>query len=81
MLLMPRCVICRHFHHRVVPPITCDAFEGGIPDEFIQGDNDHSEPYPGDNGIRFEPIDEEKEGEQHEGGGEKPRPRGLPPKP
>jgi hypothetical protein len=33
---------------------TCAAFPNGIPDEIWLGDNDHTEPYPGDMGVRFE---------------------------
>ena len=33
---------------------TCAAFPNGIPDEIWRGDNDHSAPYPGDLGLRFE---------------------------
>jgi len=38
-----------------VGPI-CKAFSKGIPDEIWLGDNDHTKPYPGDNGIIFERI-------------------------
>lgn len=34
----------------------CPAFPNGIPLEIWMGDNPHTEPYPGDNGIRFEPL-------------------------
>ena len=34
----------------------CVGFTKLIPDEIWQGKNDHSEPYPGDNGVQFEPI-------------------------
>ena len=33
---------------------TCAAFPDRIPDEIWRGDNDHTEPYPGDLGLRFE---------------------------
>lgn len=37
---------------------TCLAFPDGIPDEILNGDNDHSKPLPNqDNDIVFEPID------------------------
>jgi len=32
----------------------CKAFPDGIPDEIAYGDNKHTEPYPGDNGIQYE---------------------------
>jgi len=46
--------------------LCCKAFPSGIPDEVLQGENDHREPYPGDNGIRFEPIAPEREHEDPE---------------
>jgi hypothetical protein len=48
----PVCIYCIHKH--LTARHTCDAFPNGIPDEIWRGENDHSEPYPGDLGIRFE---------------------------
>lgn len=47
-----QCVECRHYleDHR------CSAFEH-IPVEIFLGEHDHREPYEGDNGIRFEPLE------------------------
>ena len=50
-----QCVMCRHFRAGLV----CDAVPEGIPEEIITGEHDHREPYPGDHGVRFEPVDEE----------------------
>ena len=46
------CWDCKYKHQR---GIGCDAFPGGIPLPINSGAHDHREPYPGDNGIRFEP--------------------------
>ena len=52
-----QCLICRHFdddnnrNH-------CKAFPDGIPSIIFAGIDDHSRPFPGDNGIQFEPLDE-----------------------
>ena len=34
---------------------SCRAFPVGIPEPIATGENPHTEPYPGDHGIRFEP--------------------------
>lgn len=36
--------------------LTCKAFPGGIPADIISGKIEHTRPYSGDKGIRFEPI-------------------------
>lgn len=46
-----QCFTCVHLR----PYTRCDAFPDGIPPEIIAG-RDHREPYPGDNGIRYEEI-------------------------
>ena len=50
------CTACRHFHADV--DRTCAAFPNGIPLEIWKAENGHRKPYPGDHGIRFEPISE-----------------------
>jgi len=49
----PQCLDCKYYD---METSFCAAFPGGIPDEIFLGDHDHQEPYPGDNGITFEPI-------------------------
>lgn len=44
------CNDCKHNHR----DFTCDAFPNGIPKEIILRE-EHDTPYPGDNGIRYEP--------------------------
>lgn len=52
----PVCVFCKHLTRQR----ECAAFAGDVPLEIWNGDNDHRKPYPGDNGIQFEPVGEEE---------------------
>lgn len=49
--------ICHRCKHRRDVD-TCNAFPNGIPTEILVGDFDHRNPYPGDGGIQFEPIED-----------------------
>ncbi len=52
--LIPICMVCKHHKAK----FKCPAFPNGIPDEILNGNNDHSKPLPEqDNDIVFEPID------------------------
>lgn len=56
-IFSPVCNLCKHFSVKRslesgIP--VCIAFPDGIPVEIWKGDNNHTEPYPGDRGIRFE---------------------------
>jgi len=46
-----RCLDCKFLRN---PPLTCEAFIDGIPDEILSGEFDHVEPFNGDHGIMFE---------------------------
>jgi len=46
-----QCLNCKHLKKE---PITCKAFEDGIPKKILDGDIDHRKPYKGDNGIQYE---------------------------
>jgi hypothetical protein len=66
LLPTQQCFMCKHYHGTVVKrpdgkgeAYSCDAFEEGIPDDFILTNHDHTKAYPGDNGIRWEPAGEE----------------------
>lgn len=48
-----QCLKCRHFDLN----LTCKAFPDGIPEEIMTGQHDHRNPYPGDQGIRYEPVE------------------------
>jgi len=56
-VLSPNCIRCKHYHDDG-EPVTCEAFPKRIPDEIWLYGNKHIEPFPGDNGIRFEPLTE-----------------------
>lgn len=49
--LSDQCVTCRNYRGA----LTCRAFPESIPAEILSGDFDHREPYPGDNGVGWEP--------------------------
>jgi len=51
----PICNRCHHYRGYG----KCAAFPDRIPDAILDDEHDHHKPYPGDNGIRFEPRDEQ----------------------
>jgi hypothetical protein len=53
----PQCYACVHLDREAsFNPMRCDAFPDGIPVPIQANKHDHSKPYPGDHGIRFEQI-------------------------
>jgi len=68
MLNEPRCYVrkCKHFigvkteGDETTERVVCKAFPEIIPFEIAYGNNDHTKPFKGDNGIRFEPIKKER---------------------
>jgi len=56
------CLICKYMLERKATDaiLKCSGFPDGIPFPILSGDADHRNPYPGDNGIRFESLDDLK---------------------
>lgn len=48
-----QCLACNNLNNNM---ITCKAFPKGIPEEILIGKFDHTLPFKGDRGIRFERI-------------------------
>jgi hypothetical protein len=55
-LEITQCVHCM----RLSANNCCEAFPAGIPAEIISNEFDHTQPYPGDHGLRFKPYKEEE---------------------
>lgn len=55
---MPICSGCTHFDRKYKGHgYRCTAFPDGIPREILESAADHRQAYAGDQGIRFEPIE------------------------
>ena len=53
----PQCMDCTRLK-RSPAPWHCTAFEKGIPSQIYGNSHDHNEPFPGDNGILFDPKED-----------------------
>ena len=60
-LQLPICYRCKHLDTEISEKVRCAAFPDSVPMEIIMSQHDHTKPYPGDNGIRFEPIEDEQD--------------------
>jgi hypothetical protein len=50
----PVCLHCRH----QISYSKCKAFPNKIPEDILIQGNQHLEPFTGDHGIQFEPVEE-----------------------
>jgi len=55
-MITNQCFTCRNFIR--ANGMVCIAFPLEIPAGIATGEIDHRKPYPGDNGIQYEPIEE-----------------------
>lgn len=55
-----QCNRCKHYigYNEALLRNCCAAFKNGIPTKILFDEFDHRHPYPGDNGIQFEPKEE-----------------------
>lgn len=53
-LVISQCFHCKHWRDAG----TCDAFPESVPDRILTNKHDHRQPFPGDNGILFEPLED-----------------------
>ncbi len=54
-VITPLCLDCVHM---TFGTLCCKAFPMGIPKPILYSEVDHDQPYPGDGGIMFEPVEE-----------------------
>lgn len=56
-VITPPCRSCTHLLRSALPGRRiCSAFPNGIPDQIWAANHLHRTPYPGDHGIRYEPL-------------------------
>lgn len=55
------CIFCKHFNRDERENMTCAAYPNGIPKEIQELKVIHTEPYPDDNGIQYEPLSDKQD--------------------
>ncbi|OBZ11881.1 hypothetical protein A8L34_16295 [Bacillus sp. FJAT-27264] len=55
------CVFCKHFNRDDRANMSCMAFPNGIPSTIQDLKFIHTTPYPTDNGIQYEPVNEQQD--------------------
>lgn len=60
MIIVAPCISCKHLDDDSLNgrPLRCVAFPEGIPEPIEMGTHRHLIPFPGDQGIRWEPVDD-----------------------
>ncbi|MEJ2580260.1 MAG: hypothetical protein P8127_01270 [Acidobacteriota bacterium] len=53
-LVVSQCTFCAH---RSPDGTRCKAYPGGIPAEILFNDHDHTLPFAGDSGIRYQAVE------------------------
>ena len=71
MIVIPKCYFRKCIHYIGIEnnskpfdeeqeKCVCEAFPNGIPDDIAYGDNDHTKPVEGDNGIQYKKQDNQE---------------------
>jgi hypothetical protein len=63
LALYPQCYRCNHVRPydkgKRKKKLACSAFPEGVPTDIALNIHDHSKSYPGDNGILFDPVQDQ----------------------